>query len=93
MAADDALKSATEAGSKTTKKVDKIFRKAIHLLSGFEKDFPFTSDQNIGGMATREGKMDDKFKSPSTILYSLKKDLHAKVMFPSVSSALNADES
>jgi hypothetical protein len=86
------LRSAAKAGSKTSKRVDKIFGKAIHLLSSFEEDFPFTSDSNIGGMVAGEGKMNDKSESPSTILYSLKKNLHSKVTFPSVPSTLNADE-
>jgi hypothetical protein len=87
------LRSAAEAGSKTSERVDKIFGKAIHLLSSFEEDFPFTSDSNIGGMVAGKGKMNDKSESPSTILYSLKKNLHSKVTFPSVPSTLNADES
>ena len=71
--------------------VDEKFREAIDLLSGFDKDFPSkdpTSDPNIGRPFTREnpeGKMGDKSDSPSTILFALKKNLHAKVKFPSVS--------
>ena len=75
IAADDALKSATEARNWISEKADKKFAMAIDLLSHFEMDFPSkdpTSDPNIGKMAT---------KSPSTILYSLKKNLHAKVKF------------
>jgi hypothetical protein len=101
IAADDALKSAAKAGNRTSMQVDEKFREAIDLLSGFEKDFPSmdpTSDPNIGRSVTREnleGKMSDSDKSdsPSTILYALKKYLHAKVKFPSVSLYLNADES
>jgi hypothetical protein len=98
IAADDALKSAAEAGYRTSEEVDKKFGDAIHLLSGFEKDFPSkdpTSDPNIAGTIIREAKMGDEFKSPSTILSALKKNLHAKVKFPSVSLpliALNVDE-
>jgi hypothetical protein len=91
IAADDALKSAAEAGNRTPE-VDKKFEEAIDLLSRFEKGFPPknpTSGPNIGGTVTR---MSDESKSPSTILYALKKNLHAKVMFPSVSSLLNADD-
>ena len=96
LAADDALKSAAEAEDRTSKEVDKKFEEAIHLLCAFEKDFPSASDPNVGRMVTREGSLgttSDKSESPWTILYSLKKNLHAKVKFPSVSSTLNADES
>ena len=95
IAADDALRSAAEAGDRTSKEVDNKFEEAIHLLCAFEKDFPSepASGSNVGGMVTREGTTSDKSESPSTILYSLKKNLHAKVKFPSVSSTLNADES
>jgi hypothetical protein len=87
IAADDALKFAAEAGAWTSKEVDKKFGEAIDLLSSFEKDFPSKdpmSDPNIGGMVTREAKMSDKSESPATILDALKKNLHAKVKFPSV---------
>jgi hypothetical protein len=92
IAADDALKSASEAGSRASMEVDEKFREAIDLLSGFEKDLPSkdpTSDPNI----SRTGKKSD---SPLTILNALKKNLHAKVKFPSVSlllKSLNTDES
>ena len=105
IAADDALKSASEAGDRRSEKVDRKFATAIHLLSGFEMDFPSKdpsrptsdddSDPNIpiplfGKMVTR---MSDTSKSPSKILHSLKKDLHStKVKFLSGSSPLNADE-
>jgi hypothetical protein len=74
--------------------VDKKFREAIHLLSGFEKDFPSrdqTSDPNINGTVTMEAES-DKSESPSTILNTLENDLHAKVRFTSISLPLNADE-
>ena len=100
IAADDAIKSATEAGDKSSKKVDKKFGKAIKLLSGFEKEFPIkhpTSDPNIGETVIRKAKMNRKSKPPLTlpsmILHALEKNLHAKVKFPSVSLPLNADES
>jgi hypothetical protein len=93
IAADDALKSATESVDRTSK-VDKKFKNAIHLLSEFEMDFlsgdPM-SDPNIGRTETRKAKS-YKSKSPSTILHALKSNLHAKVKFPSVSLPLNADE-
>ena len=130
IAADDALKSAAEAGDRISEKVDGKFARAIHLLSGFETDFPLkdpTSDPNIDVMVTREedsslasfpthhlfrqaGKdlkrgaengaseshaeiMSNTPKSPSTILRSLKKNLHANVKVLSVPLLLNADES
>ena len=95
IAADDALKSATEARNRISEKADRNFAMAIDLLSDFEIDFPSkdpTSDPNIGKMATREANTSDTSKSASTILYSLKKNLHAKVKFLYVSLPLNTDE-
>ena len=97
IAADDALKSATEAGDRRSENADRKFAAAIDLLSGFEMDFPSkdpsrpTSDPNIGillgWMVTRGGNMSDTSKSPSKILHSLKKNLHStKVKFLSGSS-------
>lgn len=85
--ADDAIKSAVEAGNRTSKEVDKKFEDAIRLLGDFEKDFFIpsgdpTSDPKIGGTVASEAEMSDKFESPSTILYALKKNLHAKVKSP-----------
>ena len=92
IAADDALKSAAEAGGRTSE-VDKKFEEAIDMLSSFEKGFPPKNQgPNIGGIVPREAKMSDKSKSPSTILYTLKNNLHANVMFLSISLLLNADE-
>ena len=94
IAADDALKSAAEARGRTSE-VDKKFEQAIDMLSSFEKGFPPknpTSGPNIGGIVTREAKMSDKSMSPSTILYALKDNLHANVMFLSMSLLLNIDE-
>ena len=96
IAADDALKSAAEARNRTSKEVDKKFGEVIFLLSGFEKDFPSkdsTLDSNIGETVTGEATMGDESKSPSTILYTLKKNLHAKVKDSTASLPLNADES
>ena len=96
IAADDALKSAAEARNWISEKADRKFALAIQLLSDFEMDFPSkdpTSDPNIGKMATREANMSDTSRSPSTILCSLKKSLHAKVKFLPVSLPLNTDES
>jgi hypothetical protein len=93
-AAVDALKYAAKAGNRTSKRVDKKFREAIHLFSGIE--FPPTSDPNIGGTITGEAiraKMIDESESPLTILDALKKNLAEKVKFPSVSLPFNADES
>jgi hypothetical protein len=91
IAADNALKSAAEAGDRTSN-VDKKFRETIHLLSRFEKEFP-SKKPNTGGTVTREANRNDKSKSPSWILHALKKNLHSKVNFPSVYLSLNADES
>jgi hypothetical protein len=93
--ADDALKSAAEAGDRISRKVDKEFSKAINLLSSFEKDFSQepTSDPNIDEKDTRKVKISDESTHPSTILYALKKNLHSKVKFRSVSLPFNTDES
>ena len=79
IAADNTLKSADEAGNKTSKVVDNKFKRAIRLLSDLEKDFPF-KDRSI--TVTGEERTSNKSKSPSKILYALKKNLHAKASFP-----------
>ena len=94
LAADDALTSAVEARDRTSA-VDKKFEEAIGLLSRFKKSFPSkdpTLGPNIGGTVTRDTRMNDKSKSPSTILYALESNLHANVMFLSVSLPPNADK-
>lgn len=71
-----------------TSKVDKKFKKAIRLLSAFEKDFPpkdSTLNSNIDRTVTREAKMGDRSESLSTIL-------HANVKPSFVSLLLNADK-
>lgn len=71
-----------------TSKVDKKFKKAIRLLSAFEKDFsPKDSalNSNIDRTVTREAKMGDRSESLSTIL-------HANVKPSFVSLLLNADK-
>ena len=86
--ADDALKSAAKAGDRIYKEVDEEFGEVIHLLCRFEKDFLLdvpTLDPSIGGTVTREARTSDTSKSPSAILYALKKNLHAKVKFSYVS--------
>ena len=99
IAADDALKSAVEAKvwpfwpkDKISEEVDKKFGDAIDLLSAFDKDFPskdLIADPNIGETITREAEMRE---SPPTILDALKRNLHAKVMFPSIFIPPHADE-
>jgi hypothetical protein len=84
IAADDALKSADEAGNKTYKRVDKKFRNVILLLSRFEKDFPFKDHR----MVSREATIKDATKSPLTILYALEENLHVNVKFLSNSLPL-----
>ena len=87
IAADNALKSAAEAGNKTSKAVDNKFKRAIRLLSDFQKDFPF---KNRNRTATGEVNMGNKSRS---ILNALRKNVHAKVKFLSVSLPLDTDES
>ena len=74
------------AGHRTSKEVDKKFGNVINLLSmsRFRKDF--SSKDSMSDL-----KSCDKSESPLTILYALKKDLHAKVQFPSFTLPLNAD--
>lgn len=96
IAADDAIMSAVEAGNWTSKEVDKKFEHAIRLLADFEKDFSVPSgdptlDPKIGGMVTGEAEMSDKIEPPSTILYALKNNLHAKVISPYIIYPLNTD--
>jgi hypothetical protein len=79
-----------------TSKVDKKFKKAIRLLSAFEKDFPSedsTLNSNIDRAVTtgREAKMSDRSESLSTALHALEKTLHANVKSSFVSLLLNAD--
>jgi hypothetical protein len=79
--ADNALRPAAGAKDRTFKGIDAQFEEVIHMLCCFEKDFPSeeqTSDPNIGN---GEGRTSDWSKSPSTILYALKKSLHANVKF------------
>lgn len=93
--ADDALISTAEAGDKISENVDKKFKEAIHLLSGFEKDFSskdLALDSNISGVVTGKAKMSNKSESPLATLYALKKNLHANVRLLFVSLPLYADE-
>ena len=93
-AAGNAIKSAADAGDRTSRKVDKKFEKAIRVLSNFEKDFPSkdsTLNSNIDRTVTREAKMGDRSKSLPTILHALEKTLHANVKSSFVSLLLNAD--
>jgi hypothetical protein len=91
IAADDALKSAIEAGNKTSEQVDKKFRELIYMLSEFEKDFPSKDSTSDPYSGTDTNLKKTKSESPLTILDNLKKNVHAKVNIPSVSSLLNAD--
>jgi hypothetical protein len=95
IAADDALKSATEAGNRTSIEVDKKFEEAVNLLRAFEKDFPVRSEgpRPDRGTVTREENTSNKSLFPSTILYGLKKKFHAaKVTFPYIPLPLNSDK-
>ena len=95
IAADDAIKFAAEAGDRTSKKVDKKFRKAIDMLGCFEKDFPLKglSDPNIVETDTRKVKISDESQCPSTILHGLKDNLHSKVISTCFFLPFNADKS
>ena len=57
IAADDAMKSAAEAGDRITEEVDEKFGDVIYLLIGFEKGLPskdLTSDLTIDATVTRK---------------------------------------
>jgi hypothetical protein len=91
IAADDALKSAAEAGDRTTEEVDKKFEDVIYMLIGLDFGSYLISDQT---KATRKAMMKDKSQVASMILHTLKTNLHAKVKSPSAVSLLpNIDES
>ena len=95
IAADDALKTATEAGKRTSKEVDKKFEEAINLLRAFEKDFPARSEgpRPDRGPVAREANTSNKSAFPSTILHGLKKKFHAaEVTFSYIHLLLNSDE-
>jgi hypothetical protein len=86
--ADNALKSAAEfRNRRTNKEVDSKFREVIYMLSGFdsfEKVFPSKDpmlDPDSGETITREVNIGDGSKSPSVILHTLKRNLHAKVKY------------
>lgn len=101
IAADNALNSAAVAGNMVSKKVENKFEEALHLLAGFEKDFPSkdtTSDQSIGDMVSEPGeeKVNDRSKYVPTTLYSLKMNIQAEVIqvkSHSVLLPLDVDES
>ena len=97
VAADNALKSAAEAGNRTSKEVDKKFEEAINMLRAFEKDFPICSEgpRPDCGPVTREASTSNKSAFLSTILYGLKKIFYPEVTFSYIYIILplNSDES
>jgi hypothetical protein len=95
-ATDSALESAAEAGTATSKEVNRAFDAAINALVAFERHFPSkfpVSDQNRGriviGAMTIAGAS-DKLGSPRVILYALKVKLHGQVRLVLVALPLNA---
>ena len=97
IAADNALKSAAEARNRQSKEADSKFGEVIHMLNSFVKDFPSKDpmlDPDSGETVAGEAKIGDGSKSPLAILYTLRRNLHAKVKYSTdFFLSLNADES
>jgi hypothetical protein len=95
-AADDALESAAEAGTATSKKASTAFAVASAALVAFEKDFPSkcpVPDQNRGGIVISMmtvAEEEDKLGPPRVIFYALKEKLHGQVRLVLVALPLNA---
>ena len=80
-AADDALKSAAEAGNNRSERADNKFRKAISLLDPTRVS---VSMLGIYGASTT--------LYPHIVLSALKSDLHARVRLPFIFLHLKVDE-
>jgi hypothetical protein len=76
---DDALHSAAEARTKTSKEADEKFRKAIETLSDYEMDYhsrcPASGGDESNAVHQRMKVASAKDKSSSTILNRLKESL------------------
>jgi len=79
---DDALHSAAEAGTKTSKEADEKFRKAIETLSDYEMDYhdgrPTSDGDDSNTVHRRIEVANAKDKSSSTILNRLKESLKVR---------------
>lgn len=82
-AVDDALSSAADAKTKTSKDVDQKFESAVEILSHYEMEChpknQVPADGHFMTVLDRMGKAKKKDKSSSTILNVLKENLSAKV--------------
>jgi hypothetical protein len=79
---DDALHSAAEAGTKTSKEADERFRRAIETLSDYEMDYDASRATSFGDDSNtvhrRMEVANAKDKSSSTILNRLKESLKVR---------------
>jgi hypothetical protein len=79
---DDALHSAAEAGTKTSKKADERFQKAIETLSDYEMDYrasrPTSDGDDSNAVHRRMEVANAKDESASTILNRLKESLKVR---------------
>jgi hypothetical protein len=82
-AVDDALSSAADAKSKTSKDVDQKFERAIEILSRYEMEchpkIQVPADGRFMTVLDRMAKAKKKDKSSSTILNVLKEKFSARV--------------
>jgi hypothetical protein len=95
IATDDALRSATEAGSRASSEIDEKFVKVINMLYDF--DHAFCSEnpvfgQNVDGAVIEAAKRNDMSEFSLATL-SLHEDAHAKVRFSLASSLFKANRS
>ena len=93
---DDALKSATEAQTKTSNETDAKFQKAIKTLSDYERNSHRKNPvSNSGRVKTVEERMEAATvndKSSSTILNRLKEEaVHVRGTYTFASSQSNTD--
>jgi len=93
---DDALKSATEAQTKTSNETDAKFQKAIKTLSDYERNSHRKNPvSNSGRVKTVEERMEAATvndKSSSTILNRLKEEaVHVRGAYTFASSQSNTD--
>ncbi len=93
---DDALKSATEAQTKTSNEADAKFQKAVKTLSDYERNSHRKNPvSNSGRVKTVEERMEEATvndKSSSTILNRLKEEaVHVRGAYTFASSQSNTD--
>jgi len=72
-AVDDALKSATEAGKKTSDGADKAFKNAVDMLTDYERNY-----HPKGAVAERMEKAGEEDKSSLKVLNRLKETFRVR---------------